>query len=97
MKTGRRAVDVRAGVLRVAVFGAGSDGSDPTRAILDVVVRQVTPAVRPDDFVAALHAVAGLAPDAPPLAVRQAQGPLDAQDAIGDPLAPDRAPSAPAP
>ena len=94
-KSGRRAVDVRAGVLRARVLGAGSHGSGATRAIIDVVVRQVTPAVRPDDFVAALCDVAGLAPDAPPLAVRQAQGPLGAQDAIGDPLDPDRAASAP--
>ena len=96
-KTGRRTIDVRAGVLRVGVSGAGSDASDPARAIIDVVVRQVTPAIRPDDFVAALHAVAGLAPDAPPLAVRQAQGPLGAQDVIGNPLAPGCEPSAPSP
>jgi radical SAM-linked protein len=96
MKSGRRAVDVRAGVLRAAVSGAVSDGSGAPHAIIEVVVRQVTPAVRPDDFVAALRDVAGLALDAPPLAVRQAQGPLGAQDAIGDPLDPDRAASAPA-
>jgi radical SAM-linked protein len=94
-KTGRRTVDVRAAVLRVTVVGAGSDTLDPAHAIIDVVVRQVTPAVRPDDFVAALRAVGGLAPDAPPLAVRQAQGPLDAHGAIGDPLAADRTPSTP--
>jgi hypothetical protein len=64
---------------------------------MDVVVRQVTPAVRPDDVVAALRSVAGLAPVAPPLAVRQAQGPLDAQEMVGDPLDPDRPPPAPAP
>jgi hypothetical protein len=51
----------------------------------------VTPAVRPDDVVVALHTVAGLAPDAPPLAVRQAQGPLGEQAMIDDPLDPDRA------
>jgi hypothetical protein len=55
-----------------------------------LVVRQATPAVRPDDVVAALRTVAGLAPVSPPLAVRQAQGPLDEQAAIGDPLATDR-------
>lgn len=90
-KSGRRPVDVRGPLVRLTVSAAASDSS---RAILDLVVRQVTPAVRPDDVVAALHAVAGLAPVAPPVAVRLAQGPLGAQDEIGDPLAPDRAAAA---
>jgi radical SAM-linked protein len=96
-KSGRRQVDVRAPVLRATVRGGGCAGPDGDRAILDLVVRQVTPAVRPDDVVAALRTVAGLAPSAPPLAVRRAQGPLDAQDSIGDPLAADRAHAAPTP
>jgi radical SAM-linked protein len=89
-KGGRRAVDVRAAVIIAEVSGAGSGGGDPSRAIIDLVVRQVTPTVRPDDVVAALGIVAGLAPAAPPLAVRRAQGPLDARNVIGDPLAADR-------
>ena len=91
-KSGRRPVDVRAPLVRLTVSAAADD---PSRAILDLVVRQVTPAVRPDDVVAALHAVAGLAPVAPPVAVRLAQGPLGEQDEIEDPLAPDRAAAAP--
>jgi hypothetical protein len=89
-KSGRRQVDVRAAVISAEVSGAGSDGGDPSRAIIDLVVRQVTPTVRPDDVVAALGIVAGLAPAAPPVAVRRAQGPLDARNVIGDPLAADR-------
>lgn len=89
-KSGRRQVDVRAAVVTAEVSGAGSSGADQPHAILDVVVRQVTPTVRPDDVVAALGIVAGLAPAAPPVAVRRAQGPLDARNAIGDPLAADR-------
>jgi radical SAM-linked protein len=89
-KSGRRLVDARSPVVRATVSSAGSDGDHQPRAIIDLVVRQVTPAVRPDDVVAALRTVAGLAPAAPPLAVRQAQGPLGEQAAIGDPLAPDR-------
>jgi radical SAM-linked protein len=89
-KSGRRSVDVRAPVVRVAVSGAAPDGAAAPHAIIDVVVRQVTPAVRPDDVVAALRTVAGLAPTVPPLAARRAQGPLDAQGRIGDPLAADR-------
>jgi radical SAM-linked protein len=87
-KSGRRTIDARGAVLRASV---SASGPDQPHAIIDVVVRQVTPAVRPDDIVAALQNVAGLAPAAPPRAVRLAQGPLDEQDAIGDPLAADRA------
>ena len=95
-KNGRRTVDTREPVVRLTASGAAPDPSGPPRAILDLVVRQVTPAVRPDDVVAALRAVAGLAPAAPPVAVRLAQGPLDAQGVVGDPLAPDRESAAPA-
>ena len=89
-KNGRRQVDVRAAVIMAEVSGAASDGGETSRAIIDVVVRQVTPTVRPDDVVVALGIVAGLAPAAPPVAVRRAQGPLDARNVIGDPLAADR-------
>lgn len=60
-------------------------------AILDLVVRHTTPAVRPDDVVAGLRSVAGLVPPMPLLAMRLAQGPLDPQGLVHDPLAPDRA------
>jgi radical SAM-linked protein len=88
-KTGRRSVDARGAVFRAWVSAAGSD---PGRAILDLVVRQVTPAVRPDDVLVALREVAGLALDVPPLVVRLAQGPLDDAGEIGDPLDADRNP-----
>ena len=91
-KTGRKLVDARAAVVRIGVVDPG-DGPPPTeRAILDLVVRQVTPAVRPDDVLAALRSVAGLALEAPPLSVRLAQGPIDAAGAIDDPLSPGDAP-----
>jgi hypothetical protein len=64
---------------------------------MDLVVRQATPAVRPDDVLAAMRIVAGLALDAPPHAVRVAQGPLDETGTVSDPLAPDRPPAAAAP
>lgn len=64
-------------------------------AILDLVVRHTTPAVRPDDVLAALRVVADLAPPSPPVATRLAQGPLDEADgAVADPLAADQATSA---
>jgi radical SAM-linked protein len=95
-KSGRRLVDVRSPVVRAEVSGVGPTASDPSRAIMDLVVRQVTPTVRPDDVVAALRAVTGLAPSAPPLAERRAQGPLGEQGVIGDPLAADRQHATPA-
>jgi hypothetical protein len=45
-----------------------------------MVVRHTTPAVRPDDILAALNRVAGLALPAPPLVTRLAQGPLETAD-----------------
>ena len=62
-------------------------------AILRVVVRHTTPAVRPDDVLEALRQVADLAPPVPPQVTRLAQGPLDAASGhVADPLAPDRGP-----
>jgi radical SAM-linked protein len=60
-------------------------------AILRVVVRHLTPAVRPDDVLAALRSQALLAPPSPPRMTRLAQGPLDVQvGTVADPLANDR-------
>lgn len=47
-------------------------------AILRMVVRHVTPAVRPDDVLAALRQVSGLEAPSPPMVTRLAQGPLGA-------------------
>lgn len=89
-KDGQRTVDARTPVLSAAVSGATVAPDGEQRAILELVVRQVAPAVRPDDVLAALRAVAGLALELPPVAVRVAQGPLDDSGAVGDPLAADR-------
>jgi radical SAM-linked protein len=94
-KDGRRSLDARGPVVAITVTdGSASGGSnrDATSpcAILDVVVRQATPAVRPDDVLAALRAVVGLAPPAPPRATRLAQGRLDDTGRLADPLEADR-------
>lgn len=89
-KEGRRHLDARAPVVSAVVSGSTEGPDGQVRAILDLVVRQVTPSVRPDDVLVALRVVAGLAPDAAPLAVRLAQGPLDDSGAVGDPFALDR-------
>ncbi|WTW94759.1 TIGR03936 family radical SAM-associated protein [Streptomycetaceae bacterium NBC_01309] len=71
----------------------GVDGSgDRPCAILRLVVRHTTPAVRPDDVLSGLRLVADLAPPVPAAVTRLAQGPLDtATGAVTDPLAPEHA------
>lgn len=95
-KTGPRRFDARAALVQITVAdGASPAGPVPTAepcAILRVVVRHSTPAVRPDDVLAALRQVADLVPPVPPRVTRLAQGPLGAAlDDVADPLAPDRA------
>ncbi|MFI6443549.1 TIGR03936 family radical SAM-associated protein [Kitasatospora sp. NPDC050543] len=61
-------------------------------AILRLVVRHATPAVRPDDVLSGLRATADLAPPVPAEVTRLAQGPLDEETGtVTDPLALDRA------
>ena len=75
-------------------------------AILRLVVRHLTPAVRPDDVLTGLGRVAGLVPPVPPQVTRLAQGPLRTDphrtpasvsvSALSDPLDPDRDSARPA-
>jgi radical SAM-linked protein len=92
-KNGVRRFDARAAVLsldcawRERADAVGERGC----AILTAVVRHTTPAVRPDDILTALREASGLTPPQPPLVVRLAQGPMDAETGRpADPLAPDR-------
>ncbi|HEU5474467.1 MAG TPA: TIGR03936 family radical SAM-associated protein [Actinophytocola sp.] len=85
-KQGMRSIDARPAVVTAEVSGdSGAYG------ILEVVVRQVTPAVRPDDVLSALRVVAALEPPVPAKATRMAQGRLDDSGGLSDPLARDRA------
>ena len=87
MKSGPRTFDVRSAVVSLSASAAEDDSC----AILRAVVRHTTPAVRPDDVLTALHAVAALAPPTPPLVTRLAQGPLRTATAtVADPLAADQ-------
>ncbi|UGY91405.1 TIGR03936 family radical SAM-associated protein [Streptomyces gobiensis] len=91
-KKGMRTFDTRAAVASLEVVPAGADrpGAAPC-AILRLVVRHLTPAVRPDDVLSGLRATADLAPPVPPGVTRLAQGPLDEETGtVTDPLAPDR-------
>lgn len=92
-KQGRRTFDTRGAVAAISVISELAAPSEVTGvpcAILDLVVRQVTPSVRPDDVLAGLRVVADLEPPVPPRATRLAQGTLTAQGAIVDPLEADR-------
>lgn len=87
-KDGTRRIDARGAVRHAEVRVSGED---PACAILSLVVRHTTPAVRPDDVLSGLRAVAELDLPAPPEATRTAQGLLDEAGLLADPLAPDRA------
>ncbi|RKR87759.1 radical SAM-linked protein [Micromonospora pisi] len=92
-KQGRRTFDAREAVNRIDVIdqtGAPSEVVGVPCAILDLVIRQVTPSVRPDDVLSGLRVVADLEPPVPSRATRLAQGTLTAQGAIVDPLEADR-------
>jgi radical SAM-linked protein len=94
-KDGRRSIDVRAAIVSLDVADCPTvlpDADQPSRCgILIVVVRQVSPAVRPDDVLSALGAVAGLPSSVLVKAIRMAQGRLDDDGGLVDPLAADRA------
>jgi radical SAM-linked protein len=97
-KKGVRTFDCRAAVVSLSARGgqSGRDGGVEECAILDVVVRHGTPAVRPDDILAGLRETAGLVAPVPPLQIRLAQGPLDETTGhVGDPLGHDRDAAAP--
>ena len=93
-KQGRRSFDARAAVTHIAVTEQSdlpSGAFAAPCAIIDLVVRQVTPAVRPDDVLSGLRVVAGLEPPVPSRVTRLAQGTLTPQGEIVDPLDADRA------
>ncbi|MHB9861742.1 TIGR03936 family radical SAM-associated protein [Streptomyces sp. YIM S03343] len=91
-KNGLRSFDTRAAVARLEAYDAQADRpTDRPCAILRLVVRHVTPAVRPDDVLSGLRAVADLAPPVPAAVTRLAQGLFDEETGtVTDPLAPDR-------
>lgn len=84
-KKGLRDFDSRAAVLSLSA-DAGADGEG---SALELVLRHLEPAVRPDDVLSGLRAVGGLEVEGVPLLTRLEQGPYDeATGHIGDPLAP---------
>ena len=89
MKQGPRILNCREPVVDLV---ARSDISNEVPcAILTMVVRHVTPSVRPDDVLAGLKSSGGLELKQTPMATRLAQGPLETETGtVGDPLAFDR-------
>ncbi|MFE9442750.1 TIGR03936 family radical SAM-associated protein [Streptomyces sp. NPDC006602] len=91
-KNGVRTFDARSAVAHLETHAPQADRpTDQPCAILRLVVRHVTPAVRPDDVLSGLRAVADLAPPVPAAVTRLAQGLFDEETGtVTDPLAPDR-------
>lgn len=86
-KKGLRDFDSRAAVLSLAV--SVDDDAPLERSVLDLLLRHVEPAVRPDDVLTALGSAGGLEVVGVPLLTRLAQGPLDPDTGeLGDPLHP---------
>jgi radical SAM-linked protein len=75
-KKGLRDLDARSAVVALSVVGAA-----PPIVTLDLVLRHLVPAVRPDDVLVGMGALAGREPSGVPLLTRIEQGPLD----LGDP------------
>jgi radical SAM-linked protein len=96
-KNGLRTFDARGAVVALDVVDTSevTTGADIAAggacAILRLVVRHATPAVRPDDVLSGLRATADLALPVPAGVTRLAQGPLDEESgAVTDPFASDR-------
>ena len=81
---GTRMLDARAAVIsltsQAGLTSAPQPGIGPAAAcaILRMIVRQMTPAVRPDDILAALRQLSAPEPTSPPLVTRLWQGPTSA-------------------
>ena len=72
---GVRRFDTRAAVQSMELDRRAAQERGDGCVILRMVVRHITPAVRPDDILVALRRMSALAPSSPPLVTRLAQGP----------------------
>jgi radical SAM-linked protein len=88
--SGVRRLDARAGVVSLEVDRRAQAAGQPGYAILRMVVRHLTPAVRPDDILVGLRHVSGLELPLPARVTRLAQGPLEGVSAR-DPMGADAA------
>jgi len=85
---GVRRLDTRAGVVSLELDRRAT-ADTPTRcAILRMVVRHMTPAVRPEDILVAFRHMSALEPASPAVVTRLAQGPLGIDAAAASASAP---------
>jgi radical SAM-linked protein len=80
---GTRRLDARSAVVTLELDRRAAQEADAGCVILRMVVRHLTPAVRPNDILAALSTMAVLAPSSPPVVIRLAQGALGMEAVIG--------------
>jgi radical SAM-linked protein len=73
---GVRRLDTRAGVVSLELDRRAATEGRLGCAILRMVVRHLTPAVRPEDILAAFRTMCALEPSSPAVVTRLAQGPL---------------------
>ena len=73
---GVRRLDARAGVVSLELDRRATADGQPGCAILRMVVRHMTPAVRPEDILVAFRLMSALEPSSPAVVTRLAQGPL---------------------
>jgi radical SAM-linked protein len=73
---GVRRLDTRAAVVSLEVSQRAAADGDQECATLRMVVRHLTPAVRPEDILVALRRLSALEPSSPPVVTRLAQFPL---------------------
>jgi radical SAM-linked protein len=88
-KQGWRRFDARHAVMEIRPGAVPDTAAGTECAMIEAVVRQVAPAVRPDDVLAGLRVVADLELPVPPRATRLAQGTLTPDGEITDPLVDD--------
>ena len=73
---GVRRLDTRAGVVSLELDRRATADEQSGCAILRMVVRHMTPAVRPEDILVAFRHMSALEPSSPAVVTRLAQGPL---------------------
>ncbi len=85
---GVRRLDTRAGVVSLELDRRAMADEQSGCAILRMVVRHMTPAVRPEDILVALRHMSALEPASPAVVTRLAQGPLGIDAAAAEAGAP---------
>jgi radical SAM-linked protein len=85
---GVRRLDTRAGVVSLELDRRATADAPTGCAILRMVVRHMTPAVRPEDILVALRHMSALEPASPAVVTRLAQGPLGIDAAAAQASAP---------